>query len=84
MRSTGTIEAGEGYTMKGISTASVATQQNYVFEGKPNNGDITLPITGGNDYLLGNPYPSAIDAHEFLDDNPATDGTPWRRFGSYQ
>ncbi|MCA0154562.1 hypothetical protein LBV24_15150, partial [Winogradskyella sp. 2Y89] len=37
--------------------------------GKPNNGDINLTITGGNDYLVGNPYASAIDADQFIRDN---------------
>ncbi|MBT8316641.1 MAG: choice-of-anchor D domain-containing protein [Lutibacter sp.] len=62
--------AGEGYTMKGSSGACLlATNQNYVFKGKPNNGDITLPIALGNNRLIGNPYPSAIDADEFIKDN---------------
>lgn len=75
VRSTGTILAGEGFTMKGVSdTAGVITQeQNYVFEGKPNNGDITLTITSGNEYLIGNPYPSALDANEFIKDNIRTE-----------
>ena len=34
---------GEGYTMKGTSgSATIATPQNYVFRGKPNNGDINF------------------------------------------
>jgi hypothetical protein len=62
--------AGEGYTMKGTSGSVLITnQQNYVFKGKPNNGDITLPIAVGNDRLIGNPYASAIDADEFIKDN---------------
>jgi len=83
MRSTGTINAGEGYTMKGPGTGTILNPQNYVFEGKPNNGDISLTISAGNDYLVGNPYPSAIDAHEFLDDNPASSGTLyfWEHWG---
>ncbi|WP_372793479.1 LamG-like jellyroll fold domain-containing protein [Lutibacter sp.] len=61
---------GEGYTMKGSSGAvALATNQNYVFKGKPNNGTITLPIIAGNDRLIGNPYASAIDADEFIKDN---------------
>lgn len=64
--------AGEGYTMKGTSGAvPLATQQNYVFKGKPYNGDITLQIAAGNDRLIGNPYPSALDADEFIKDNIA-------------
>ena len=64
------LSAGEGYTMKGSSgNVAIATIQNYVFKGKPNNGDILLPIIAGNDRLIGNPYASAIDADEFIKDN---------------
>lgn len=71
VRSTGTLLAGEGYTMKGVinTNGDVSQKQNYVFEGKPNNGDISLTVDPGNNYLIGNPYPSAIDAHQFLLDN---------------
>lgn len=71
VRSTGTLLAGEGFTMKGVQNTSgnITLQQNYVFNGKPNNGDITLTISSGNDYLIGNPYPSALDANEFIYDN---------------
>ncbi|AGC77987.1 putative secreted protein (Por secretion system target) [Nonlabens dokdonensis] len=72
---------GEGWTMKG--TGAAGTTQNYVFVGKPNNGNINLDIDNGNDYLVGNPYPSALDAHEFISDNPDTDGTVyfWEHWG---
>jgi hypothetical protein len=83
VRRTGTINAGEGFTMKGPGTGSILTDQNYVFLGKPNNGDITLTINAGNDYLVGNPYASAIDADEFIADNPNTSGTLyfWEHWG---
>ncbi|MDO9276265.1 MAG: LamG-like jellyroll fold domain-containing protein [Lutibacter sp.] len=62
--------AGEGYTMKGTSGGvAITNQQNYVFKGKPNSGNIALPILAGNDRLIGNPYPSAMDADEFIKDN---------------
>ncbi|MBE0423000.1 MAG: T9SS type A sorting domain-containing protein [Lutibacter sp.] len=62
--------AGEGYTMKGTSGAvNIGNQQNYVFKGKPNNGNFTLQIDAGNSRLIGNPYPSAMDADEFIKDN---------------
>ncbi len=62
--------AGEGYSMKGIAgEVSVLDKQNYVFKGKPNNGKIKLEIKAGNDRLIGNPYPSAIDANKFILDN---------------
>ncbi|WP_418603151.1 LamG-like jellyroll fold domain-containing protein [Hwangdonia sp.] len=71
VKNTGTILAGEGYTMKGVdnSATSFTEEQNYVFNGKPHNGDITLTLSAGNDYLIGNPYASAIDADEFILDN---------------
>ena len=62
-----TIAVGLGFTMKGSGTTD--PNQNYVFIGQPNNGDITTPVSGGNQALVGNPYPSAIDAHTFIDNN---------------
>ncbi|TXE13917.1 choice-of-anchor D domain-containing protein [Seonamhaeicola algicola] len=70
VRSSGTLAVGEGFTMKGPGTSG--TNQNYVFNGQPNNGDINLIISAGNDYLTGNPYPSALDANEFILDNLGT------------
>ncbi len=63
----GNLNAGEGFTMKGSNTN--LPEQNYTFVGKPNNGDINLPIAANRDYLVGNPYPSALDAREFIRDN---------------
>ena len=40
------------------------------FVGVPNNGDYDIKgIVAGRSYLLGNPYPSALDADAFLDAN---------------
>ncbi|WP_397364840.1 LamG-like jellyroll fold domain-containing protein [Olleya sp. R77988] len=75
---TSDIEPGVGYTQKGTGVGSTDFQ--YIFEGKPNNGDILINVNdaggpgsvGGvskTKYLLGNPYPSAIDANAFIDDN---------------
>ena len=71
VRSNGTLQPGEGYTMKGTTDTggAISSEQNYVFNGKPHNGDITLTLSAGNDYLVGNPYASAIDANEFILDN---------------
>ncbi len=71
VRSTGSLLVGEGFTMKGPGTGSVQNQQNYVIEGKPNNGDINLKVSADNIYLIGNPYPSSIDADQFILDNEA-------------
>ena len=59
--------AGQGFTMKGSNAATVT--QNYTFVGKPNNGEISLAIGANNSSLLGNPYPSALDATAFINDN---------------
>nr|WP_321222190.1 LamG-like jellyroll fold domain-containing protein [uncultured Psychroserpens sp.] len=72
------LPAGTGYTQKGPGLAGAEHQ--YIFSGKPNNGEILINVldVGGagsepdvskTDYLFGNPYPSAIDAHQFIDDN---------------
>ncbi|NNT72452.1 T9SS type A sorting domain-containing protein [Flavobacterium sp. IMCC34852] len=67
---TGTVNPAEGFTMKGpTGTGSVFAEQNYVFVGKPNNGTIGLNISLNQSYLVGNPYPSALDADEFIKDN---------------
>ena len=83
VRRTGTIYAGEGFTMKGPNTGGILDDQNYVFLGKPNNGDISLTINNGNDYLVGNPYASSLDANEFILDNPNTTGALqfWEHWG---
>ncbi|MCA0131462.1 LamG-like jellyroll fold domain-containing protein [Winogradskyella alexanderae] len=79
------LPTGVGYTQKGTGIAG--TEQQYLFEGKPNNGTIVIDVTdtGGSgsvpavsktDYLMGNPYPSALDLHQFIDDNVGViDGT---------
>jgi hypothetical protein len=75
------LATGQGYTMKGSGVAAppAISSQNYVFVGKPNNGLITssgLNIGPGSINLLGNPYPSALDATTFINDNLANiDGT---------
>ncbi|MBV1925155.1 MAG: choice-of-anchor D domain-containing protein, partial [Dokdonia sp.] len=69
----GIMSPGEGWTMKGPGTGPITADQNYTFIGKPNNSttavNIGLPVTGGNDYLVGNPFPSALDANDFINDN---------------
>lgn len=69
----GTLAAAQGYTLKGSGTA--AANQTYTFVGKPNNGTITTPIAANNLSLVGNPYPSALDANAFISANSvATSG----------
>ncbi|WP_333878743.1 LamG-like jellyroll fold domain-containing protein [Flavobacterium sp.] len=66
----GTLSAGQGFTLKGSGSATA--NQNYTFVGKPNNGTIATSVSAGNLNLSGNPYPSAIDANRFIDDNAAS------------
>ncbi|WP_081804615.1 choice-of-anchor D domain-containing protein [Dokdonia sp. PRO95] len=83
----GTLETGDGFTMKGPGSGAVTDPQNYVFIGKPNNGtdatSIDKTINAGNDYLMGNPFPSALDANKFINDNPHLTGTLsfWEHWG---
>ena len=66
---TGTLQAGKGFTLKGAGTSGT---QNLTFSGKPNNGTITNTVGSDQLLLLGNPYPSALDADKFIDDNIGT------------
>ena len=62
----GTLQAGKGFTLKGPGTIG---NQNLTFTGKPNNGTITNTVSKDQLLLIGNPYPSAIDADQFINDN---------------
>lgn len=59
------VSAGFGFTMKG-STGS--TSQLYDYRGKPNTGTILTSVLNGQFTLVGNPYPSAIDAVDYIHD----------------
>jgi hypothetical protein len=63
------LAAGEGYTMKGAMDPDYGGYQNYVFVGKPHNANVALNLSPANYYLTGNPYPSALDADQFIIDN---------------
>ena len=64
------LAPGVGFTMKGThGWVPVSNRQNYTFRGKPNNADISLNISSGQNLLIGNPYPSAIDATMFIQEN---------------
>lgn len=77
------VRAPDNYSMSPM----VKIPYTGMFTGTPNNGVITIPILHGtvpspnynDDYnLLSNPYPSAVDAEEFLSDPlnvPVLDGT---------
>jgi hypothetical protein len=74
------MTAAMGYIVRGSGTglaASPLPAKTVTFAGKPNNGEFTAPIGGlYSSNLIGNPYPSAIDADEFLTVNAGVlDGT---------
>lgn len=68
---TTTMAAGAGYIIGGPSGTGPASTYLASFNGVPNNGAISLTtgITANSSYLLGNPYPSAISADSFLNEN---------------
>ena len=61
-----TINPGEGFSMKGTSGSSSAQQ--YDYRGKPNTGTIGVSVLNNQFTLVGNPYPSALDALEYIHD----------------
>ncbi|SFN82095.1 Por secretion system C-terminal sorting domain-containing protein [Bizionia echini] len=58
----GTLASGYGFTMKGNPSGA----QQYDFRGRPNNGNITVTLNANRETLVGNPYPSALDARDFI------------------
>ncbi|WP_047545884.1 T9SS type A sorting domain-containing protein [Psychroserpens sp. Hel_I_66] len=68
LNETSNITVGLGFTMKGMGTSLTlgASSQQYDFRGKPNSGTITNNIAAGQFTLIGNPYPSSLDAADFL------------------
>ncbi|TCN53698.1 T9SS sorting signal type C domain-containing protein [Flavobacterium circumlabens] len=65
-----TMVVGKGYIIRGPQTYSNGTREDYTasFNGVPNNGTLSGEIMdAGKSYLIGNPYPSALDANLFLD-----------------
>ena len=68
-----TMDQGIGYIAMGNTTGSFPKTQAVIFDGIVNTGTISPPIIRGpgefeNWNLIGNPYPSAINAQAFLDD----------------
>ncbi|MDD2673678.1 MAG: T9SS sorting signal type C domain-containing protein [Flavobacterium sp.] len=74
------MEPGVGYSIRGPQNYYAPNPPNPFpasFIGVPHNGTIEVPITATDaSYLLGNPYPSALDADAFLTNNAGViDGT---------
>ena len=70
------IAPGQGFIMKGVGSSGEV----YDFRGRPNNGTFSIPVATDQVSILGNPYPSALDALAVIHDNtdlikpPATGG----------
>jgi hypothetical protein len=60
-----------GYTVRAPQTFSITNAAVYpaVFTGIPNNGDYSVALYATKWSLIGNPYPSAIDAEKFININ---------------
>ena len=83
LSSTDVAAAGVGYAISAPEnhTAGESISVSFVKDNDPfNNGDITVNVykkdgDGGDNNLLGNPYPSAIDFNAFANDNAAIDAS---------
>ena len=72
MYGTDPMVAGHGYSIRGPQEFDKTNTSTFIgeFKGKPNNGDITVPsVVTDKWFLLGNPYPSAIDVDALWDAN---------------
>jgi len=76
-----TMNVGTGYIIRTPDAAPFNPTTTNIFNGQffgiPNNGTITIPIaaTGANNLnLIGNPYPSALDADSFIIYNQPANG----------
>lgn len=83
-----TFTPGVGYLIRmpngdatpGYNTGASTLIFTGVFDGVPNNGNVTRALGGasGTFHFIGNPYPSPIDIPQFLNGNQnAIDGTLW-------
>ena len=72
---TNTMQIGKGYAVRAPQGYGATAQVfNGIFEGLPNNGDYTQNVVAydpvlGNYNLLGNPYPSALDTRDLIDNS---------------
>ncbi|WP_298417149.1 lamin tail domain-containing protein [uncultured Kordia sp.] len=81
--STNTMDSGVGYAAMGPTTGSFPRTESIIFSGTVTNGVITTPISLSADAtdtdddwnLVGNPYPSAISADDFVAFNTNITGT---------
>ncbi|MCD0464567.1 T9SS sorting signal type C domain-containing protein [Flavobacterium sp. ENC] len=69
---------GKGYIIRGPQNYSNTVRADFTadFKGVPNNGNLSGETLEKNKfYLIGNPYPSALSANEFLKANNFINGT---------
>ncbi len=74
VRTSGDMQVGRGYTSMAPDTTPFINVQSVIFNGTVNNGTIEIPIDTQTESiakqhhwnLIGNPYPSAIDAERLL------------------
>jgi hypothetical protein len=69
---------GKGYIIRAPQNFSNTNKATFTasFIGQPNNGDLFgETVAAGKFYLIGNPYPSALDSDLFLSANLFLDGT---------
>ncbi len=63
------MTVGKGYIIRGPETYSNTNRQAFsaTFTGTPNNGTLSgETVVASKYYLVGNPYPSALDANKFI------------------
>ncbi|MBF4467599.1 T9SS sorting signal type C domain-containing protein [Flavobacterium sp. LC2016-12] len=65
------MEPGIGYIIRAPQNYDLKKAEVYPasFTGKPNNGDYFITNVPGENILVGNPYPSALDAKKFIQIN---------------
>lgn len=79
--STTNFAEGVGYLIRMPDNhPTTATTWNGSFAGVPNNGDVTITVANNTYNAVGNPYPSTIDADDFINDNNLTEALYfWRK-----
>lgn len=74
LSTTTNLAPGIGFTMKG--SGAITPEQDYIFRGIPNDGTYTFSVNANTEFLVGNPYPSTLNANQFILDNLSViDGT---------
>ncbi|MBC8884201.1 autotransporter-associated beta strand repeat-containing protein [Flavobacterium piscinae] len=80
--STNNFAEGVGYLirMPDDHPSATATVWNGSFNGVPNNGDVSVSVTNDTYNAVGNPYPSTIDADDFITANGISEALYfWRK-----